>query len=63
MSNAKAIIVDPSRDTAGAMPEYAKAIHSSLLGCTRMEVQVAVAAKVYHLHCRVFRFEDVARDG
>jgi cytochrome oxidase Cu insertion factor (SCO1/SenC/PrrC family) len=26
------IIVDPSRDTAGAMLEYAKAIHSSLLG-------------------------------
>jgi protein SCO1/2 len=40
------IIVDPSRDTAGAMLEYARAIHPSLLGCTGMEVQVVVTAKV-----------------
>lgn len=57
------ITVDPSRDTAGSMREYARAMHRSLLGCTGMEAQVAVTAKVYYSHCRVFRLEGVARDG
>jgi cytochrome oxidase Cu insertion factor (SCO1/SenC/PrrC family) len=54
------ITVDPSRDTAEVMREYAKAIHPSLLGLTGSESQVAAAAKVYRVHRRVFRLEGAA---
>jgi protein SCO1/2 len=56
------ITVDPGRDTAEVMRDYARALHPALLGLTGTEAQVAAAAKAYQLHRRVFRLEGAEKD-
>ena len=47
------ITVDPQRDTPSVLSEYVKAFHPRLIGLTGSEVQIAAAAKDFHVFYRV----------
>lgn len=44
------ITVDPARDTVSKMAEYVKIFHSSLIGLTGPEANIAEAAKAYRVY-------------
>lgn len=58
------ISVDPERDTAEAMADYAAAFHPRLIGLTGTAEQVAATAKVYHaVYMKVPLPSDESGDG
>jgi protein SCO1 len=56
------ITVDPGRDTASVLKDYAGAFHPALLALTGSRTQVTAAAKAYRVHRRIFRVEGAEED-
>ncbi len=46
------VTVDPARDTADLMAEYAKSFHPNLIGLTGSEEEIAAVTRAYRVHRR-----------